>query len=82
MKKTNLVDFGDILSHATTLGYDWNSIHDVLVKDGICPMYEQNSVDVYLSDVRSNAYGWTNDTVKILQSFLEKNKVTLVTISQ
>ena len=27
MRRTNVYDFGDILLHAETLGYNWNQAH-------------------------------------------------------
>ena len=43
MKQVMLVEFGDLLGHAETIGYDWNQAHDILVKDGVPPMNEMKT---------------------------------------
>jgi len=40
MKQVTLVEFSDLLSFATTIGYNWNQAHKILVDDGVPPMYE------------------------------------------
>ena len=71
MKKgVNLCDFGDILSHAETIGYGWNEAHDILVKANICAMY--GTQHVYKEDVSEIE---DEDARKIISSYFEKEGV-------
>lgn len=78
MKKANIVEFTDLLSHAVTIGYCWNQAHEILVKDEVPPMYECKKREMYLEEIGLN--GYSEDTMKILTSFFEENKVTEFTI--
>lgn len=89
MAKINLFEFSDILKHAESMGYDWNTIHDVLKYDGCCPMNEARTIELELpseeetlEDFRGE-YGGdaSEDTFKILKSFAKKHKVYYVTIT-
>jgi len=76
----NLYEFGDLLNHATTLGYDWNVIHDILVEDEIPPMYESKKHEIYLCDLEDNEYDYGKDTLKVLMSFMEKEDIANMVI--
>jgi hypothetical protein len=78
MRRVNLVEFPDLLFYAESIGISWNKAHEVLVNDEIPPMYECNSREYYLSDL--NQYGYSEDTIKIIKGFMEKNNVTEFTL--
>lgn len=70
----NLLDFGDVLQVAVKIGYDWNAAHDFLAKD-ILPWLGEHTIDHHLSDVECNAYGWSEETLKVMKAVFEENKV-------
>ncbi len=76
-KNVTLVDFSDVLSIAESVGYSWNQAHDILVNDNICPMYEINQFDYYVSDFdeKENPYGYSEDTLKIMNAFCKSNNL-------
>ena len=82
MKKVNLADFGDLLTHAVTMGYFWNQAHEFLVKDEVVPMYESKTRDHYMSEVLNNDYGWSEDSLKVVKSFMEAHNITEFTLTQ
>ena len=82
MKKTNLADFGDLLTHSVTLGYHWNQAHEILVNDSIPPEAECHKVEYYMEDIASDCYEWSEDTTKILKTFMEANNVTEFTLTR
>jgi hypothetical protein len=75
MARVDLFEFSDLLHYARKLGYDWNQAHDILVKDGVCPMYECNKRELYLGE--GPAYGWTEDSCKIVDGFLKENEIEM-----
>lgn len=82
VKKVNLVEFSDTLYAAQKVGYDWNTAHDILVRDEICPMYECNSKDYHISDFNreNNPYGFSEDTLKIMNAFCKEHDLTEFTM--
>lgn len=82
MKKTNLADFGDLLNHSEKLGYFWNQAHTILVNDGIPPEAECNKIEYYMDDITSDCYDWSEDTKKIIKTFMEVNGVTEFTLTR
>jgi len=81
VRKVTLVDFSDLLRHATSLGYDWNRAHEIMVKDEVISFYDDNC-ELYKSEVEGNDYGWSDDSVKIIKSFMEANNVTKFTLTR
>ena len=85
MAVVNLFDFSDLLSCAERIGFDWNTAHDILVKDDVPPMYESKTKDFYISECTPEgnkmAYGYSDDTIKILQAFFEQEKIEAFTIT-
>lgn len=69
-KGVNLCDFGDILSHATTIGYGWNEAHEILVNENLCAMYGVQHV--YKEEIQ---YIENLDAKKIIESYFEKEQV-------
>lgn len=67
-KNVNLCDFGDILSHAETLGYSWNEAHEILDD-----YYPRNGMKhLYRDDIEEES----NPPAKeILLSYFEKEQV-------
>lgn len=77
VKKVHLVNFSDILQVARKTGYCWNAAHDILVNDEIPPMYECHQREFELSDfdATKNPYGYSTDTLKIMQAFCAAHKL-------
>ncbi len=78
--KVTLIDFGDLLRYATTIGFHWNQAHDILVKDEVCPMDESESMDLYPGVGKD--YGWSEDSIKIVEGFLRDNNITACTMTR
>lgn len=85
MAKVDLYEFSDLLSCAGTIGYNWNQAHDILVKDEVPPMYETKTIEFYASEctpeANEHAYGYSEDTLKILQAFFKQEKVEMFTLT-
>jgi len=69
MKTTLLIDFGDLLSHAETLGFTWNGAHKIL--DSIYPAYGVK--EIYVDEL--DEYELSEDARKIVDSFIKTNKI-------
>lgn len=80
MKKTILVEFGDLLSHGGTMGYSWNGLHEIMVNDEIPPMYECKVREIHISDCDPSVYGWSEDSCKVLKSFMESNRIEEISL--
>lgn len=78
MKKVTLVEFSDLLHHAETIGYFWNQAHEILVKDEVPPMYETKTSDI--DKTSAEDFGWSEDSKKIVESFMEKNNLEEFTL--
>lgn len=70
MKNKNVCDFGDILSYACTIGYDWNQAHEILVDANYCAMYGPQ--DVYKGELEDDG----SDAYKIMSGYFEHENVT------
>ena len=84
-RNVNLVPWTDLLSYATTIGYDWNQAHKILVDDEVPPMYEVKVRDYTLEDMGDgtkgkDAYGWSEDSIKIVKGFMETEKITEMSV--
>jgi hypothetical protein len=82
MRKTNLADIGDLLHHAGTVGYKWNQAHEILVNDSVFPEAECTKCTYDISEIENNAYGWSDDSVKIVKTFMDVNNVTEFTLTR
>ena len=92
MRKVNLVTTYDLLRHAETIGYKHNDAHRFLFEiDNVGPCYEIHSCDYTLGDFDLTArkpsqhYSYDTieyhpDTVKIMLSFMNTNKVKKITV--
>lgn len=69
MKRTLLINFGDLLSHAETLGFSWNGAHKIL--DDIYPYYGVR--EIYIDELDER--GLSEDARKIVDSFIKENKI-------
>lgn len=69
-----VITFCDLLSHAVSIGYNWNQAHAIIIADGILPMYESPIRELYLHN--GSAYGWSEDSIKIIDGFMEKHNLT------
>lgn len=74
VKNVNLVDFGDLLRYAESIGIFWNKAHDILVNDGVVPMYESPTQDLYIGVAED--YGWCAESSRIIDGFLKENNIT------
>jgi hypothetical protein len=74
MAKVDLYEFSDLLDCAVSLGYNWNTAHEILGKDGVSPMYGQKKTEFYINDclLDHNPYDYSEDTIKILQAFFKQ----------
>lgn len=80
MRKTLLVEFGDLLLHGQTMGYGWNNLHEIMVNDEVIPMYECKVREIHISDCDPEVYGWSEDSCKVLKSFMEKHKTEEISL--
>lgn len=79
MKQVMLVEFGDLLRHAETLGFTWNGAHDILVKDDVPPMAEMKTKEICKGE--GELYGWSEASKRIVDSFMEKNSLKEFTLA-
>lgn len=82
MAETNLYEFSDLLYCAQSIGYDWNQAHKIMVKDEIPPMYEAKKREFYIGEctAQQNYYGYSEDTLMILQAFFKQECIREFTI--
>jgi hypothetical protein len=80
MARVNLYEFGDLLHVAANIGFDWNTIHNVLVNDGVVPMAESRTREHYLSDI--DQYDYSDDTKKVLIAFYEAEGIDSFVLTQ
>lgn len=78
-----LVEFPELLSHAQTLGYEWNAT--IATLSGIYPEAECNSHEFHFSEFEKpksedNPYGWSEDVCKIMSSFFKLHQVNQITV--
>ena len=71
-------DTGDVTGHSHKIGINYNSAIDLLVEDGIIPMYDAPYTDIYKTDCThpETAYGWSPDTCRLFLSFMEQEGLT------
>ncbi len=82
MRQVNLVEFSDLLYHAHKLGIGWNEAHDLFEIDGIVPFYELKTREFYKDEVERNVYEYSEGTQKIILSFMEKEKIDRMTMTE
>jgi hypothetical protein len=75
-KNVNTCDFGDILTVAEDMGYDWNTIHDILRDNGCDTSYGARTI--YKGEI--NLITEDKDARKVLKKFFAVNKIDEVTI--
>jgi hypothetical protein len=86
VRRVNLVDFSNLLFYAESIGISWNTAHEILVKDEICPMYERNSCDYDFTDFVRNdptyggAYSCSDETMRIVVGFMVKEDLSDITV--
>jgi len=80
MKKVNLVQFPEIIQHATTLGYKWNDACNLL--NDVRPMFEITSMEYRLDeeDEWREDFEFSEEVITILKSFMNKKKVKEITV--
>ncbi len=82
MRQVTLVEFSDLLYHAHKLGIGWNEAHDLFEKDRIIPFYESKTRVFYKSEIEANVYGYSEETRKIILSFMEDNMLLEMTMTE
>lgn len=91
MKRTNLVEFADLIRHGTTIGYKWNDGCHIL--DDIYEMIsnECSTVEIEYEDYEEGdgkkVYMCEDllrnkDAEKIVESFMIKNKISEMTVTR
>ena len=78
MKQTTMIDMGDLLNYAVQIGYDWNQTCDLLDRDGIRPMHEIHTTELYFGAGKD--YGWSEDSIRIVEGFLTKHNLKSATL--
>jgi len=80
MKKSNVVEFSELLEHAETLGYKWNDACGFL--DGVRPQYEVHTTELRLSEENEwrEEFEWDEKAIEVIKSFMKKNKVNEITV--
>ena len=78
MKQTTMIDMGDLLHYAVSIGFDWNQTCDLLDRDGVRPVYETKTTDLYFGVGKD--YGWSEDSTRIVEGFLTKHNLTSATL--
>ena len=80
MRKANLVDFADIIRHATTLGYKWNDACDLL--DDVRPTHESYCMDYNINDEEEwrEDFEWSEEVINVLKTFMKSNKIEEMTV--
>lgn len=78
MASVNLYEFSDLLYCATSVGYDWNQAHDILVDDEIPPMYEAKKRNFYIGEI--DGYGYSENTKVILRAFFKQEDLDEFTV--
>lgn len=79
---TTVVEFPEILAFASHIGMSWNEANEHLVGDEVPPMYECNSRDYNIGEIKQNAYDWSDESVRIMTEFCEyHNLVNFVLIN-
>lgn len=73
-ENTTIVNFTDLLGFATTIGYDWNQAHNILV-DAIQIFPEHNWHRNFEADELEEE-GFPEDAKKIIGAFMEKHQLT------
>ena len=72
IKIITICDFSDLLDHAVSIGFRWNSAHDLLIKAGI---YVGKITSDHFAD---GAYCEVREHIEarfILKSFMNKNNL-------
>ena len=88
VRKVTLVEFSDLLHYASSIGFNWNKAHDILVNGHIVPMYEENSRDFDFWDfVGDDAddqgpYDYSDDVLRIMVGFMVKENIGDFTLTR
>ena len=80
MGQVYLTNMGELLTHAVHLGYGWNQAHNILDKDGVFPEAECHECTYDIDEVCNGGWDWSDDSVKIVKTFMEVNEVTEFTL--
>lgn len=83
MNRKNLVEFSELVEHATTLGYDWNTACDFL--DDMRPQYEIHKLELEASEFVKNTEHpekneYSDEVYHVMSTFFTENKVKSITV--
>lgn len=73
MRAVIIVEFGEILYHAQTLGYDWNDMHDKLLP--LLPWPGEATRGIDYSEIELDQIKLPEDAKTVLMSFMEVNSL-------
>lgn len=89
MKKANFVEFHELLEHATTLGYEWNSACRFM--DSLRPQYEVRTITFHVDELGKKEtdedfdedydISYPEELNHVMKSFFEKNGVDEIQIA-
>lgn len=82
MALKNVFEWTDVLAHGSSMGHDWNTLHQILVDDGFPPMYECHTRDYGRNDFVSNGYGMSDTTCEVALSFMDSEGITEMTLTE
>ena len=79
MKRINLVNFSELVEHATGLGYSSGQAEDILSDNGIREAGVRKK-DFEITDFHDKTPDYDNDTVKIMATFMYTNEVDMIVV--
>lgn len=79
----NLVEFSEIIEHATKLGYDWNDA--CMFLDDLRPQYEINKLELEVNDFVKNTNNpeeneYSDEVYHVMNDFFNNLNVKSITI--
>lgn len=82
MSRANLYDWTDVLAYGSEhLGYNWNTLHAIMVRAEFPPMYEAKTREYYLSDFQSDDYGFGPDLCGVCIHFMKDEEIDNMVIT-
>lgn len=73
MRTVTIVEFGEILQHAETLGYNYDEMHDKFLP--LLPWPGEATRGIDISEIELDQIKLPEDAKKVLLSFMKENKV-------
>lgn len=79
LRKTTLVDIGDLLHFAEKQGYHWNQFIEMLTKDRLLPWCDSPIRELYVG--YGDEYGMSKEVSEVLDNYCKQFKNEEVTIN-